>query len=119
MSWRRSQRALLLALLASRSASADEHEGDSARRGIYLEAPLTDGAINGADAQNLPTMQQSLWVATDVFEAAHFGVGRVLDPYDDVFLKAFFGRVLTGVTDLALVYAPFGHGWMHEEWHRA
>jgi hypothetical protein len=91
----------------------------ASRRGVYLEAPLADGAIDGAQAQSLPTMQQSLWVATNAYVGAHYGIASALDPYGNSFWKAFFGRLLTGVADLALIQLPFGAAWQHEEWHRA
>lgn len=92
---------------------------DDEPKGIYLEAPLTDGAIASRDASPLPTMQQSLWLSTDLYESVHFGLGKVLDPYDTKWWRGSLGRVMTGAADFLLVSLPLGAAWQHEEWHRA
>jgi hypothetical protein len=96
-----------------------DSEAEPRRRGLYLEMPFADGAIDGSRGANLPTMQQSLWISTSTYEAAHWGLAHVLDPYDPQFARGFGGRLLAGVADFALTTLPFGLAWQHEEWHRA
>src|SRR5262245_27008719 len=76
-----------LLVLATTDARADEEPN-----GVYVEAPLADGALRSHEASPLPTMQQSLWLSTDLFEGAHFGLGKILDPYDRTWWKGMFGR---------------------------
>jgi len=101
-------------------ASADDAVVETEARGIYLEAPLTDVALRDHDASPLPTMQQSLWLSTNLYEGVHFALGKVVDPLDrTAWWKGLLGRLLVGGADLLLFQLPFGAGWQHEEWHRA
>jgi hypothetical protein len=112
----------LLPLLAGTPARAsDGADGSDAadKRGLYLELPLIDLPANVRHGFSAPSMQQSLWIATDVYQLAHFGIGEALDPYEGPWWSRLLGRVAIAAADVALLPLPGGLAWQHEEWHRA
>jgi hypothetical protein len=76
-----------------------------------------------ADAEGVrrgaPSMQQSLWLTTDLYALAHYGLGLVVDPYSDVWWKRFLSVTAIGAFDALTIELPGLAAWQHEEWHRA
>lgn len=69
--------------------------------------------------QPVPSMNQSLWVTTDLYELMHFGIGRLDAAPDSSFWRHAGAKVLTLGADLVTLSVPGFLGWQHEEWHRA
>ena len=103
--------------LLSSTARADDAE----KSGVFLDVPLFElpfNAVNGG--LTLPSMRQSLWVASDAYQLLHHGIGRLVDPYDPTSTGArLLGRALVTLGDLLVTQLPLGGAWEHETWHRA
>lgn len=88
--------------------------------GVYLELPVIDMP---ADAEGVrraaPSMQQSLWLTSDLYALAHYGLGQLVDPYSDSFWKRVLAVTTIGAFDALTIEVPFLAAWQHEEWHRA
>src|SRR5262245_28200163 len=49
---------------------------------LHLELPLLDAPFNLASGGAWPSMSQSLWVTTDLYQLMHFGLGRAFGVED-------------------------------------
>lgn len=89
--------------------------------GVFLEAPLVDVPFTIGHGGAFPSMQQSLWITTDFYEAIHFGIGAWLDPPPDHGRgrHPILYRLLLGAFDVLTGVLPLAFAWQHEEWHRA
>jgi hypothetical protein len=89
--------------------------------GAFLEAPLVDLPFTIGHGGAFPSMEQSLWITTDFYQAIHFGIGAWLDPPTDHGRASHpvLARLLVGALDILTVAVPPALAWQHEEWHRA
>src|SRR5262249_19458927 len=76
---------------------------------------LFDAPANVQGHYTFPSMEQSKWISTDLYQAAHFGLGRLLGR------RTWYGLLVVSAFDTAtiMISVPFFTGWAHEEWHRA
>ncbi len=68
-----------------------------------------------------PSMQQSLYLTTDIYSITHYGIDKlfkVKKKYRDTKYKFLHISSLL-LSNFILTYAPTGDGWLHEEYHRA
>ncbi|MBI5538375.1 MAG: hypothetical protein HY898_36970 [Deltaproteobacteria bacterium] len=87
--------------------------------GVYLDLPTVETSVTAVQGRPSPGMQQSLWLATDAYELAHFGIGEGLGLGSGVQWRETVSRIAIGAADIALIQLPPGLAWQHEEWHRA
>lgn len=104
--------------LACSLASATSLADDSDRHGVYLELPVLDVPYNLRGGAALG-MGQSLWLTSDVYLAAHYGVGLAIDPYEGTTFERVAGRVAVLAADFAIGRLPGGAHWQAAEWSRA
>jgi hypothetical protein len=95
--------------------------------GLYLEFPVLDmpyqfyatrttGSFFTGYAN--PSMAQSLAMSNNLYSTAHYGINRGVRLKNEFFRKLLGSALVLGF-DLISLYAPFGMGWLHEEYHRA
>lgn len=82
---------------------------------LHLELPLFDAPANVQGHYTFPSMEQSKWIATDLYQLAHFAAARLLGR------RSWYGLLVVSAFDAAtiMISVPFFTGWQHEEWHRA
>lgn len=85
---------------------------------VYLELPVLEAPwlLEGG---LVPSMRQSLWAATDLYELMHFGIGQLDEAPDAPLWRRVLARTLILGADVATTNVPGFLGWQHEEWHRA
>jgi hypothetical protein len=108
--------AVSVALGSVSRAAAQSSPSPDAR--LYIEAPVLDmpWLFEGGP---VPSMQQSLWAATDLYELMHFGIGRLDAAPDAPLWRRVAAKTLILGADVATLSLPGFAGWQHEEWHRA
>jgi len=86
---------------------------------LHLELPLVDLPFQTANGGSWPSMEQSVWVSSMLYQGTHLLAGKILDPNSPRLGKAIGGKVVISVLDGLTVLLPGFLGWQHEEWHRA
>lgn len=81
---------------------------------VPVDLPLVDLPYNLYEgAYTAPSMRQSLAVSSSFYEVSH---RALLGPRED---RPKWKIWLVVGFDIATMSLPFGHSWLHEEWHRA
>lgn len=101
-------RPLLAALMITASPLAAQVSAPAR----LFELPLLDAPYNFAHGYRAPSMQQSLSVTTNFYEASHFGIQKVWGE------RKWLARGSVLLFDYFTIAVPFADAWLHEEWHR-
>lgn len=112
-----------LPTLAAEEASTPNRELDTplplSPNPVTLHLPLVDTPFNFKHAHPFPSMEQSLSITRGLYDVAHYGLHKFVEPRADGW-KGFWGRLSFAVLDMEILSrVPFGQAWLHEEWHRA
>lgn len=100
----------LCALAAGVSAPAT---AQAPSRPITLDFPLLELPYNVAHGARAPGMQQSLGLATSLYEAGHTALAGVAPRHP------WARNAAITAIDYFTLAIPVGDAWLHEEWHRA
>lgn len=86
---------------------------------LSLDLPLFDAPFNVTRGFNWPSQPQALAVTTDVYDLAHWAIGRALDPWGENKVKVALGITAISAFDTLtfLVAGPTSSAWTHEEFH--
>ena len=117
---------LLAAILTSTAAFASDEVSAGASDGappppnpVTLHLPIIDSPFNLKHANPFPSMEQSLWITRGLYDSAHYGLHKLIEPQQGGW-AGFWGRLVFAFADFeVLERIPLGEAWLHEEWHRA
>jgi hypothetical protein len=123
-SWSSLLPVLLILAFAAPARAQDESSPPyepPAPHGMYWEMPAVDMPYTFAGGGAFPSMEQSLWVTTDFYQAMHFSIGAWLDPPSDSQRERYpiAAKFLIAGLDILGEAVPLAFAWQHEEWHRA
>lgn len=109
----------LVVLAAAPPGAVHLIQAPQAESRLSLELPLFDAPFNVTRGFNWPSPPQAVAVTTDVYDLAHWAIGRALDPWSETAWKKALGiTAITAFDTLTfLVAGPTSSAWTHEEFH--
>ncbi|WP_448518504.1 hypothetical protein [Rhodoflexus sp.] len=117
---------LFLVILFSFRLSYAQSSGDTVQ--LLLDLPVLDFPHQSYASRTTgnffagyanPSMKQSLQMSTNFYNIVHHDIKRLFRKVNNNFLRNLLTYGGVTAVDLLSAYVPFGHAWLHEEYHRA
>jgi hypothetical protein len=117
---------LFLAILFSFHLGYAQSSGDTVR--LLLDFPVLDFPHQSYASRTTgnffagyanPSMKQSLQMSANFYSVVHHDIKRLFRKVNSNFLRNLLTYGGVTAVDVLSTFVPFGHAWLHEEYHRA